>query len=84
MPKKMESNPLWVNLTDIFQKRIRARDIIKKLKEKQDVDSDFEDLIDDNCKKIELIYDREFLEQTIPVKASIKEAIDIFYIVNAS
>src|SRR5438045_7362423 len=33
---------------------------------------------------IENILDREFPEQTIPVKASIREAIDIFYKVNAS
>jgi len=30
------------------------------------------------------IEDRDFVEQIIPVKATIKEAIDIFYIVNAS
>src|SRR5438045_7325941 len=33
---------------------------------------------------IENILDREFPEQTIPIKASIREAIDIFYKVNAS
>lgn len=85
---KMENNPLWVNLTDIFQKKITARDITRKLEEKleegKDITREQEDLIYDNYNKIERIKDREFLEQTIPVKASIKEAIDIFYIVNAS
>src|ERR1035441_4608606 len=33
---------------------------------------------------IQTILDRDFPEQTIPVKASIREAIDIFYKVNAS
>ena len=40
--------------------------------------------IHDNTRLIENIFDREFPEQTIPVKASIREAIDIFYKVNAS
>ncbi|MCX6267506.1 MAG: putative DNA binding domain-containing protein [Bacteroidetes bacterium] len=43
-----------------------------------------ENLIDDNIRAIERIKDREFVEQLIPTKACIKEAIDIFYIVNAS
>ena len=33
---------------------------------------------------VENIPDSEFLEQTIPIKAEVEEAIDIFYIVNAS
>ena len=41
-------------------------------------------MIDDNFRSIEKIKDREFQEQIIPPKASLKEAIDIFYIVNAS
>jgi len=81
---RMESNPLWVNLTDILQKRIKARDVIKQLQERQEVEMILEDTIHDNHLKIERITDREFLEQTIPIKATIKEAIDIFYIVNAS
>jgi len=42
------------------------------------------DKIEDNYSKVEKILDREFVEQVIPVKASLREAIDIFYIVNAS
>lgn len=41
-------------------------------------------LIDDNFRAIEKIKDRDFQEQIIPPKASLKEAINIFYIVNAS
>ena len=41
-------------------------------------------MIDDNARKVENIPDREFPEQIIPVKASIREAINIFYKVNAS
>ena len=82
---QMENNPLWVNLTDIFQKKTRARDVVKDIKSKgEDVSDELDDLIDDNFRVVESIPDRDFLEQSIPIKASIKEAIDIFYIVNAS
>ena len=40
--------------------------------------------LNDNINAITRIKEREFPEQTIPVKASIREAIDIFYKVNAS
>lgn len=85
MKTKMENNPIWQNITDIFQRRVRARNVIKELKAKgETVDSSLEDLIDDNADKIENILSREFPEQTIPVKAKVREAIDIFYKVNAS
>ena len=81
----MGNNPLWVNITDIFQKKVRTRDVIRALKQSdQEVPDEREDVIDENFKNIESILSRNFLEQTIPVKANIKEAIDIFYIVNAS
>lgn len=84
-PTKMEKDPLWVNLTHIFQDEVRSRDVEEKLLDlEQDVDRKRRNLIEDNFKAIEKIRDREFLEQTVPVRATIKEAIDIFYIVNAS
>ncbi len=81
---RMESNPLWINLTDIFQKRVKVWNIVKSLKEQREITPDQEDTINENYNKIDRITDKEFLEQTIPIKATIKEAIDIFYIVNAS
>jgi uncharacterized protein with ParB-like and HNH nuclease domain len=85
MKTKMENNPLWQNITDIFQRKVRARNVIRELEAKGETfDSQRGDLIDDNMSKIESILSREFPEQTIPVKASIREAIDIFYKVNAS
>jgi hypothetical protein len=85
MKTKMENNPLWQNITEVFQRSVRARNVIKELKAKGDtIDSQREDLIDDNARKVENIPDREFPEQIIPVKASIREAINIFYKVNAS
>lgn len=83
----MENDPLWVNITDIFQGKVRYRDVIDKLESQQDgerISREREDVIDDNFRAIEKIKDRDFQEQIIPPKASIKEAIDIFYIVNAS
>ncbi|NLB11708.1 DUF262 domain-containing protein [bacterium] len=81
--QSMESNPLWVNLTDIFQGVIKGSDIRKNLKAIGLLDQ-LEDVVDQNYEAIRSILDREFPEQIIPVSASIKEAIDIFYIVNAS
>ena len=85
MKTRMENNPLWQNITHVFQRKIRARDVVRTLEEKgETVTREREDRIDDNTRAIENILAREFPEQTIPVKASIREAIDIFYKVNAS
>ena len=87
MKKKMDNDPLWVNITDIFQANIRYRDVIDQLENQADgerISRDREDIIDDHFRAIERIKDRDFQEQIIPTKANIKEAIDIFYIVNAS
>lgn len=82
---RMENDPRWQNITHIFQKKIRAKDIVRKLEDKgETVSRDRDDLMDDNTRAIENILDRDFPEQTIPVRASIREAIDIFYKVNAS
>lgn len=80
----MQNNPLWVNLTDIFKGDIKSSDVRKSLKAKELLTDSLEDVIDDNFEAVRSIKDREFPEQIIPVTASIKEAIDIFYIVNAS
>lgn len=85
--KVMENNPLWINITDIFKGKIRERDITDELEKRNNgerLPRERETIISNNIRAIERIEDRDFLEQVIPVKASIKEAIDIFYIVNAS
>jgi len=85
--KMMENNPLWVNITDIFKGKVRERDITDELERRSNgerLPRERETLISNNIRSIERIEDRDFLEQIIPVKATIKEAIDIFYIVNAS
>jgi len=81
----MDNNPFWINVTDIFQRKIRERNVIKMIKEsKRELTSEQEDIISDNLQAVSNIPELEFLEQTVPVRASLKEAIDIFYIVNAS
>jgi hypothetical protein len=83
--QKMETEPRWRNITDIFQRKVRTRDIIRQLEESgRNVTRERDDRIDDNVRAIENILDREFPEQTIPIKATVREAIDIFYKVNAS
>ena len=85
MKTRMDKNPLWQNITHIFQRKVRVRDVIQALEERgETVTRMRENIIDDNTRAIENILAREFPEQTIPVKASIREAIDIFYKVNAS
>lgn len=85
MKTRMEKNPLWQNITDVFQRKIRARDVVRALEARgETVTREREDKIDDNTRSIENILAREFPEQTVPVKASIREAIDIFYKVNSS
>lgn len=80
----MQNNPLWVDLTDIFQGKVKSSDVRKSLKAKGALSDELENLIDENFEAVKSIKEREFPEQIIPVTAAIKEAIDIFYIVNAS
>ena len=85
MRKRMENNPLWQNITDIFLRKIRTKDIVRELEARgETVGRDRDDRIDDNMRAIDNILNRDFPEQTIPIKAKIREAIDIFYKVNAS
>lgn len=83
----MEKNPLWVNITEIFKGEVRSRDIIYQLEELnggERLSRQRENTIYDNFRAIEIIKDRDFQEQVIPTKATIKEAIDIFYVVNSA
>ena len=80
----MTKNPLWVDLTAIFNGHAKASTIRRALKSQGILDDDMENLVDDNFEKIKAVRERDFPEQTIPVSASITEAIDIFYVVNAS
>ena len=84
---RMKNDPLWVKLTDIFLGKVEYRDVvdeIEKLNDGERVSREKDRTIYENFRSIEKIKERDFLEQEVPVYASVKEAIDIFYIVNAS
>lgn len=84
-PTIMKNDPYWQNVTEIFQRKIKERDVIRTMQDNGlTLTREEEDIISDNFRALENIPDLEFLEQSIPIKASLKEAIDIFYIVNAS
>ena len=83
----MANNPAWVDITKIFADETRIWDVVEKIGKKEDIERLPEARqikIDDNIRAIRLIHDRNFAEQEVPVTATLKEAIDIFYIVNAS
>jgi hypothetical protein len=82
---RMERDPRWVNITDVFQRKIKPREVVKQLSQidSADIDTQREDAIHENHARILAVLDREFPEQTNPVKARINEAIDIFYKINA-
>lgn len=85
MKTRMENNPAWQNITDVFQGRISAFDLQAQFAGiGKNLSMDELKKLNDNINAIVRIREREFPEQTIPVKASIREAIDIFYKVNAS
>jgi len=85
MKTKMENNPLWQNITDVFRGKVSAFDL-QSLFAGLGKNIDMVELkrLNENINSITRIKDRDFPEQTIPAKATIREAIDIFYKVNAS
>lgn len=80
----MENDPAWVDVTRLFRGEANVLGIIKEIDAVRGLSNEEQLLIVGNINKLEKITDREFLEQTIPVKANIREAIDIFYRVNSS
>lgn len=82
---RMEHDPRWVNITDVFRGMTRPRHVVRALEafENGELSGDREDQIHDNIARILSILERDFPEQTISVRATIREAIDIFYKVNA-
>lgn len=82
---KMEKDPRWQDITAVFQGKVGAFDLGSLFSE-VGVDVGMEDLkrLNQNVNAVTHINDREFPVQTIPEKATVREAINIFYIVNAS
>lgn len=85
MKTKMENNPLWQNITDVFQKKVGAFDLQSQFAAAgKEIGMGELKALNDNIAKITVVLERDFPEQIIPVKATIREAIDIFYKVNSS
>ncbi|EDY84703.1 conserved hypothetical protein [Verrucomicrobiia bacterium DG1235] len=85
MKTKMENNVAWQNITEIFKGKVSAFDLQSAYASSgRQLTMDELKQLNENINAIQRIREREFPEQTIPVKASIREAIDIFYKVNAS
>ncbi len=81
---RMEKDPLWQNITSVFQGKIDAFDLQAQFAEAgKQVEMDHLKRLSENINAVRRVTEREFPEQTIPVKATIREAIDIFYKVNA-
>tara|TARA_Y100000590_G_scaffold459541_1_gene616885 strand:+ start:107 stop:2245 length:2139 start_codon:yes stop_codon:yes gene_type:complete len=83
----MATNPLWIHITDIFKGSVRKRDVVDQMEKDgggERISRKFENILDDNFLSIQKIKDRDFKEQIVPTQATVKEAIDIFYIVNAA
>ena len=85
MKTRMENNPSWQNITDVFKGKVSAFDLQAGYADSgRELSMEELKRLNDNINAITRIREREFPEQTIPVKARIREAIDIFYKVNAS
>jgi hypothetical protein len=85
MKSRMNTEPYWQNITDVLQGKVSAFDL-QALFTKSNTVLTMEELkrLNDNINAVTRIKEREFPEQTIPIRANIREAIDIFYKVNAS
>lgn len=82
--QQMATNPAWQSLTQIFQNQVRSSMVRKAMSKTGELDEELEDRIDRNFEAVKAVQDRDFPEQIIPINADINEAIDIFYVVNAS
>lgn len=81
---RMENNPLWVDITNVFNEKVNALTIIQAVTAKGSLSNEDQLKIMQNIGVIMGLLKRDFLEQTIPVKARLRDAIDIFYRVNSS
>lgn len=82
-PTIMDNDPLWCNLTEIFKGEIKPTDVLKSIASDEKLEKKADKLLE-NLEAVKVIQERDFVEQSIPVTSTIKNAIDIFYIVNAS
>ena len=84
MKSRMEKNPLWRDVSEVFGGNVSVFDIQTECSKLGDELSIAElNRLNDNITSVRNIKERRFPEQTIPIKATVRDAIDIFYKVNA-
>jgi hypothetical protein len=77
------TEPRWQRLTDVLQGKVNAWKLFEEFSKVDSALLDTEkQLVGENIDAVRRILDYEIPEQTIPIKATVKEAIEIFYIVN--
>lgn len=80
---RRESDPRWQRLTDVLKGDVNAWKLFEEFSANGTALLDHEkQSVGENIDTIRRILDYDIPEQTIPIKASVKEAIEIFYIVN--
>jgi hypothetical protein len=80
---RREAEPRWQRLTDVLQGNVNAWKLFEEFSKNGNALLDNEkQLVGENIDTVRRMLDYEIPEQTIPIKASVKEAIEIFYIVN--
>src|SRR6266478_1143305 len=76
-------DPRWQRLSDILQDKIDAWALFDEFANAGAPQDDAgKKIIAANIRAVERIMDYDIPEQTIPIRASVREAIEIFYIVN--
>ncbi|NBB51957.1 DUF262 domain-containing protein [Rhizobium sp. CRIBSB] len=80
---KRESDPRWQRLTEILQNKVNAWSLFPAFASAgSPLSPDEQQLVGQNIDTVKRILDYDIPEQTIPIKATVQEAIEIFYIVN--
>lgn len=80
---KRENDPRWHRLTDVLQNKVDAWDLFPEFaKSGIALSAEDQKRVGQNIDAVKRILDYDIPEQTIPIKATVQEAIEIFYIVN--
>ncbi|CAN7719221.1 GmrSD restriction endonuclease domain-containing protein [Mesorhizobium sp. LjRoot246] len=80
---KRSGDPRWQRLTDILQNKVNAWGLFPEFEKTGfPLDQQTQQIIGQNIDSVKRILDYDIPEQTIPIRATVGEAIEIFYIVN--
>lgn len=75
--------PKWQRLTDVLEGKVNAWKLFETFAEAGDALDDVrKQAVGENIDTVRRILDYDIPEQTIPIHATVREAIEIFYIVN--